>query len=115
MIRRPPRSTRPDTLFPYTTLFRSDVLATTQDIVVTAQRRSQRLMDVPASITALDADALESQGVQQVMDLTKTTPGLLVSKVGASTVPAIRGISTEVASSGADANVAIHIARKSVV
>src|SRR3546814_13771466 len=30
MIRRPPRSTRPDTLFPYTTLFRShcDVFAT---------------------------------------------------------------------------------------
>src|SRR3546814_16605240 len=25
MIRRPPRSTRPDTLFPYTTLFRSPV------------------------------------------------------------------------------------------
>src|SRR3546814_15793523 len=25
MIRRPPRSTRSDTLFPYTTLFRSDV------------------------------------------------------------------------------------------
>src|SRR3546814_10209971 len=27
MIRRPPRSTRTDTLFPYTTLFRSAVLA----------------------------------------------------------------------------------------
>src|SRR3546814_19104960 len=27
MIRRPPRSTRTDTLFPYTTLFRSDILA----------------------------------------------------------------------------------------
>src|SRR3546814_19391357 len=27
MIRRPPRSTRTDTLFPYTTLFRSDVVA----------------------------------------------------------------------------------------
>src|SRR3546814_6758567 len=27
MIRRPPRSTRTDTLFPYTTLFRSHVLA----------------------------------------------------------------------------------------
>src|SRR3546814_12721477 len=26
MIRRPPRSTRPDTLFPYTTLFRSTAL-----------------------------------------------------------------------------------------
>src|SRR3546814_14718536 len=27
MIRRPPRSTRTDTLFPYTTLFRSDLAA----------------------------------------------------------------------------------------
>src|SRR3546814_17078651 len=27
MIRRPPRSTRPDTLFPYTTLFRSIAVA----------------------------------------------------------------------------------------
>src|SRR3546814_11470893 len=27
MIRRPPRSTRTDTLFPYTTLFRSDLVA----------------------------------------------------------------------------------------
>src|SRR3546814_2181072 len=30
MIRRPPRSTRTDTLFPYTTLFRSDVLGNDQ-------------------------------------------------------------------------------------
>src|SRR3546814_4527550 len=29
MIRRPPRSTRTDTLFPYTTLFRSTLLAFT--------------------------------------------------------------------------------------
>src|SRR3546814_19435341 len=27
MIRRPPRSTRTDTLFPYTTLFRSEIMA----------------------------------------------------------------------------------------
>src|SRR3546814_5131542 len=31
MIRRPPRSTRTDTLFPYTTLFRSDVGAFRDD------------------------------------------------------------------------------------
>src|SRR3546814_1284893 len=31
MIRRPPRSTRTDTLFPYTTLFRSDPSCTVQD------------------------------------------------------------------------------------
>src|SRR3546814_12032127 len=32
MIRRPPRSTRTDTLFPYTTLFRSMVNTTTIDL-----------------------------------------------------------------------------------
>src|SRR3546814_9200071 len=33
MIRRPPRSTRTDTLFPYTTLFRSDELATMMEVI----------------------------------------------------------------------------------
>src|SRR3546814_16912163 len=37
MIRRPPRSTRTDTLFPYTTLFRS------ADAKIGAGRRDQRL------------------------------------------------------------------------
>src|SRR3546814_3460821 len=36
MIRRPPRSTRTDTLFPYTTLFRSDVPETVHRIAVEA-------------------------------------------------------------------------------
>src|SRR3546814_1158825 len=45
MIRRPPRSTRTDTLFPYTTLFRSDDLA--QDGV--DQRLSVRLRHVRRS------------------------------------------------------------------
>src|SRR3546814_15024272 len=31
MIRRPPRSTRTDTLFPYTTLFRSQRIASSRD------------------------------------------------------------------------------------
>src|SRR3546814_7339631 len=43
MIRRPPRSTRTDTLFPYTTLFRADVRdelhAVEATVVVTAHKR----------------------------------------------------------------------------
>src|SRR3546814_12828493 len=39
MIRRPPRSTRTDTLFPYTTLFRSDVLEAQRAL---AQIRAER-------------------------------------------------------------------------
>src|SRR3546814_18333890 len=33
MLRRPPRSTRTDTLFPYTTLFRSETLSTLDGLV----------------------------------------------------------------------------------
>src|SRR3546814_2082715 len=36
MIRRPPRSTRTDTLFPYTTLFRSAVIAPAAALAVVA-------------------------------------------------------------------------------
>src|SRR3546814_14604205 len=37
MIRRPPRSTRTDTLFPYTTLFRSDLVAHVGDYLYAYQ------------------------------------------------------------------------------
>src|SRR3546814_3414955 len=45
MIRRPPRSTRTDTLFPYTTLFRSDQqqpAAVAQRAVLRRQQRADR-------------------------------------------------------------------------
>src|SRR3546814_11193573 len=40
MIRRPPRSTRTDTLFPYTTLFRSKVMA-----VIGKVKHAQQVVD----------------------------------------------------------------------
>src|SRR3546814_8448474 len=39
MIRRPPRSTRTDTLFPYTTLFRSLLLLDSQGAIVEGEGR----------------------------------------------------------------------------
>src|SRR3546814_7656815 len=42
MIRRPPRSTRTDTLFPYTTLFRSDPGRVRGDMVDHPATRGQR-------------------------------------------------------------------------
>src|SRR3546814_4260156 len=41
MIRRPPRSTRTDTLFPYTTLFRSGELGLTAATASLGTRRAQ--------------------------------------------------------------------------
>src|SRR3546814_8084078 len=41
MIRRPPTSTRPDTLFPFTTLFRSNTIARAQ-----SERRGAAFLDI---------------------------------------------------------------------
>src|SRR3546814_4337491 len=52
MIRRPPRSTRTDTLFPYTTLFRSDewLMMSTEPDDGWANGLSARLDGVPCSL-----------------------------------------------------------------
>ena len=42
------------------------------DIVVTAQRREERLQRVPISITALGSAQLETRGVRSVADLART-------------------------------------------
>src|SRR3546814_4506864 len=49
MIRRPPRSTRTDTLFPYTTLFRSirneGTIKRYNNLIVTAQKFKERYIN----------------------------------------------------------------------
>src|SRR3546814_8348903 len=60
MIRRPPRSTRTDTLFPYTTLFRSQSRCPAQ---VHQARSSARRNDRHAQITGRHADAAIDAGV----------------------------------------------------
>src|SRR3546814_16855466 len=58
MIRRPPRSTRTDTLFPYTTLFRSDAASarSTRSPVRSRNRRS----DLPPAYLAARPDTADS-------------------------------------------------------
>lgn len=46
-----------------------------QDIIVTAQKRSERLRDVPLSITAETGDQLKVQGISSPTDLGKVVPG----------------------------------------
>src|SRR3546814_5477617 len=56
MIRRPPRSTRTDTLFPYTTLFRSDYVFN-EDGTLLFQNNSRSALDRPGT-WKLDGTAL---------------------------------------------------------
>lgn len=50
------------------------------DIIVTAQKRSERLRDVPMSITAATGDELKTRGITNLEGLTKLTPGFTMSK-----------------------------------
>jgi len=65
-----------------------------EEIVVTAQKRSENLQDVPVSVTAFSAESLESRGVTNVIGLNNLAPGLRVSSGDAAANPKIfiRGV-----------------------
>jgi iron complex outermembrane receptor protein len=47
-----------------------------EEIVVTATRRAERLQDVPISATAFTQEKLDVQGLHNIDDLTRLTPGI---------------------------------------
>lgn len=54
-------------------------IATLEEIVVTAQKRSERLQDVPISVSALSSDSLAANDVKSLQDLTGTVPGFVAT------------------------------------
>jgi iron complex outermembrane receptor protein len=83
----------------------ADALAT---ITVTAQKRSQAAQSVPISMTTLSARTLEANRVQNLQDVSRLTPGLLVSSFsqGNPTI-AIRGINNTFSQIGVSKPVAV--------
>ncbi|RIV81033.1 TonB-dependent receptor [Pelagerythrobacter aerophilus] len=79
-------------------------------IIVTAQRQSQSLQEVPIAVSAFDATALESQQIENAADLQLTLPNVSFSKgnfTGSSFT--IRGIGDLCVGVTCDAATAIHI------
>src|SRR3546814_10021780 len=92
MIRRPPRSTRTDTLFPYTTLFLSRgyfVLATRA-----IQAFHERLLGLVTDLVR--TDALVGTGGNLIQNLGKSEVGVYRSEETTSELQAIMRISYEV-------------------
>jgi iron complex outermembrane receptor protein len=79
------------------------------EIVVTAQRRSERLKDVPASVTAISGAALQAAGITGIQNIVQLSPGLTYHSTAPYAQPAIRGVGTIVTSAGNDPNVAIYV------
>jgi outer membrane receptor protein involved in Fe transport len=53
-----------------------------EEIVVTAQKRAERLQEVPASVTAIKGEALSELGLSQLADYAQYAPGLAVQGGG---------------------------------
>jgi len=78
-------------------------------ITVTAQRRSERLQDVPISITTLNSDQLKDAGVDTLAGIATVTPALRFDSAGSFAQATIRGVGSAVVTSGAGTNVGIYV------
>ncbi|MCU0760896.1 MAG: TonB-dependent receptor plug domain-containing protein [Steroidobacteraceae bacterium] len=86
----------------------SDSLAL-EEVVVTARRAEEKLLDVPVAVTAFTAEQIESRGIRNLDDIAQLTPGLQFSNVLGEFLPApvIRGVAP--VSINAENNVGIYI------
>jgi iron complex outermembrane receptor protein len=80
-----------------------------EEVIVTAQRRTEKLQDVPISITAVSGATLEKSGVQSFRDLQTLAPAFKVSNTGVFVQVAIRGITSTALGPGIENNVAVYV------
>jgi iron complex outermembrane receptor protein len=78
-----------------------------EEIVVTAQKRSENLQSVPVSLQVISAQELEQQNQNSLSDLTRTVPSVHVSSSTKSNSLSIRGIGSGEENPGFDQSVAM--------
>jgi iron complex outermembrane receptor protein len=81
------------------------------EIIVTAQKRSENLQDVPISVVAVSAQQIQDAGITNIRNLTILTPGLTVTSEGneSITTARIRGIGTVGDNPGLESSVGVNI------
>jgi iron complex outermembrane receptor protein len=80
-----------------------------EEIVVTAQKRTESLLEVPLSLQALSGEALVDRGVQTITDLETVTPNLVVSDAFGFYNPFLRGIGSSVTGTYTENSVAVYV------
>lgn len=65
-----------------------------EEVIVTARKQAEQLINVPLAITAFTADAIEARGITNLDDVAAFTPGLTFSNLIGEFLPApvIRGV-----------------------
>ena len=86
--------------------------AALEEVIVTAQKRKENLQDIPISVQALDARALEKAGIVSLSDIRASVPGLTVDTYPGSSellYPSIRGIVPNSVQTSVPIPMAIHL------
>lgn len=83
--------------------------AALSEIVVTAQRRSENLQNVPISVTAVSAAKLQAANIVTTADLAAVTPAITFSNVNGFLETRIRGIGNSSAGASVEDSVATYI------
>jgi iron complex outermembrane receptor protein len=82
------------------------------EIIVSANRRDERLLDVPSAITALSGESLAELGVSDISGLTSRVPNFTMgSPAGEGTTPSlsIRGVGLNTFSDNLEGAVAVYV------
>ena len=79
------------------------------EIIVTAQRRSENLQDVPIAVSAVSATQLEMQGITSTLDIGRAVPSLTVTQTAGYVLPRIRGVGNSVVGAGYESGVATYV------
>jgi iron complex outermembrane receptor protein len=80
-----------------------------EDIVVTAQKRSENLQNVPIAISAVTSSTIERLGVSSVADLSVAVPALNAAESAGRLVVSLRGIGTSAVTPGLENPIALYI------
>jgi iron complex outermembrane receptor protein len=80
-----------------------------QEIVVTAQKREERLQDVPIAVAALTGEQLANANVTSVFDLSRLTSGVVFQQTTGTATTFIRGLGNNQLTVGNEASVSLYI------
>lgn len=80
-----------------------------EEIVVTAQRRSENLQKVPVSVSAVSSTALAAAGIRNGADLGRIVPSLSVFTTSGAVQPFLRGVGTPSSLQGYESSVAVYV------
>ena len=79
------------------------------DIIVTAQRRDERLQDVPLAVTAVESKALNAAGALQTTDLKLVATSLDVPVNNGYVTPYLRGVGSRAIGPGIESPIALYV------